>query len=68
MLGFNIGPIRAVDQNEMKATLKLHDLDQSIWLDNITRGLRSSQTHRPRIDDLAVTARAAAIQIGRQEK
>jgi hypothetical protein len=68
MLGFDIGPIRAVNRNEMKATLKLHDLDQSIWLDSFTRGLRSSQTHGLFTDVLAVTVRATAMQIGRQEK
>ncbi len=68
MLGFDIGPNRAINRNERGATPQLHDLDQSLWLDNITGGLGSSQTHGPYIDDLAVTARAAAMQIGRQEK
>jgi hypothetical protein len=27
----------------MKATQKLHDLGQSLWLDNITRGLPRSR-------------------------
>ena len=30
----------------MKATTKLHDLGQSLWLDNITRGLRESPLER----------------------
>ena len=28
----------------MKATQKLHDMGQSLWLDNITRGLLTSGT------------------------
>jgi len=39
----------------MKATQKLHDLGQSLWLDNITRDLLSSGTLRRYIDDLSVT-------------
>jgi transaldolase len=39
----------------MKATQALHDLGQSIWLDNITRNLLSSGTLRRYIDELSVT-------------
>jgi len=39
----------------MKATKALHDLGQSIWLDNITREMLDSGTLRHYIDDLAVT-------------
>ena len=39
----------------MKATQQLHDLGQSLWLDNITRGLLTSGTLRRYIDELAVT-------------
>jgi transaldolase len=39
----------------MKATQHLHDLGQSLWLDNITRGLLSSGTLRRYIDELSVT-------------
>jgi transaldolase len=39
----------------MKATQKLHDLGQSLWLDNITRGLLSSGTLRRYRDEFAVT-------------
>jgi transaldolase len=39
----------------MKATGKLHDLGQSIWLDNITRDLLESGTLQHYIDDLSVT-------------
>ena len=39
----------------MKATQKLHDLGQSIWLDNITRDLLTSGTLKRYIDDLSVT-------------
>lgn len=39
----------------MKPTLELHQLGQSIWLDNITRGLLTSGTLKRYIDDLSVT-------------
>src|SRR5258708_377595 len=39
----------------MKATHKLHDLGQSLWLDNITRDLLSSGTLKRYIDELSVT-------------
>jgi transaldolase len=39
----------------MKATQQLHDLGQSLWLDNITRGLLISGTLRRYINELAVT-------------
>lgn len=39
----------------MKPTKTLHDLGQSLWLDNITRELLSSGTLKRYIDDLSVT-------------
>jgi transaldolase len=39
----------------MKATQQLHDLGQSIWLDNITRDLLTSGTLQRFIDELSVT-------------
>ena len=39
----------------MKATKSLHNLGQSIWLDNITRELLDSGTLQRYIDDLSVT-------------
>jgi transaldolase len=39
----------------MKATQSLHNLGQSIWLDNITRELLDSGTLKRYIDDLSVT-------------
>jgi len=39
----------------MKATTKLHDLGQSIWLDNITRDLLNSGTLKRYIHELSVT-------------
>jgi len=39
----------------MKATQMLHNLGQSIWLDNITRDLLDSGTLKRYIDELAVT-------------
>jgi transaldolase len=39
----------------MKPTQQLHDLGQSLWLDNITRDLLDSGTLKQYIDDLSVT-------------
>jgi transaldolase len=39
----------------MKATQRLHDLGQSLWLDNITRGLLTQGTLRHYIAELSVT-------------
>ncbi len=39
----------------MKPTQQLHDLGQSLWLDNITRGLLTSGTLRRYIDELSIT-------------
>jgi transaldolase len=39
----------------MKATGKLHEMGQSLWLDNITRGLLTSGTLRRYIQELSVT-------------
>lgn len=39
----------------MKATKALHDLGQSLWLDNITRQLLNSGTLQRYIDELSVT-------------
>src|SRR5262245_58902803 len=39
----------------MKATRVLHDLGQSLWLDNITRGLLSTGVLRRYIDEFSVT-------------
>src|SRR6516225_2829244 len=39
----------------MKATQKLHDLGQSLWLDNITRDLLTSGTLKRYIEELSVT-------------
>lgn len=39
----------------MKATQQLHDMGQSIWLDNITRDLLDSGTLQTYIDELSVT-------------
>src|SRR6202008_3531763 len=41
--------------NKMKATQILHELGQSLWLDNITRDLLDSGTLKHYIDDLSVT-------------
>jgi transaldolase len=39
----------------MNATQKLHDLGQSLWLDNITRTMLTAGTLRQYIDELSVT-------------
>src|SRR5262245_51906391 len=39
----------------MKPTKALHDLGQSLWLDNITRDLLNSGTLQRYIDELSVT-------------
>jgi transaldolase len=39
----------------MKPTMQLHDVGQSIWLDNITRDLLDSGTLQRYIDELSVT-------------
>ena len=39
----------------MKATQKLHELGQSVWLDNITRDLLTSGTLKRYIADLSLT-------------
>jgi transaldolase len=39
----------------MKATQQLHNLGQSLWLDNITRGLLTSGTLRRYINEFSVT-------------
>jgi len=39
----------------MKATQKLHEIGQSLWLDNITRGLLSSGTLDRYVKELSVT-------------
>ncbi|MDQ2929579.1 MAG: transaldolase, partial [Gemmatimonadota bacterium] len=39
----------------MNATRKLHELGQSLWLDNITRGILRDGTLRRYIDELSVT-------------
>ena len=41
--------------NTMKATEELHDLGQSLWLDNITRDLLTTGTLKRYIDELSVT-------------
>ena len=39
----------------MKATQALHDLGQSLWLDNITRALVSSGTLKKYVDELSIS-------------
>jgi transaldolase len=46
---------RASRSKTMKPTDKLHDLGQSLWLDNITRNLLNSGTLHRYINELSVT-------------
>jgi hypothetical protein len=39
----------------MKSTTTLHDLGQSLWLDNITRSLVNSGTLHRYVEELSVT-------------
>ena len=39
----------------MKTTQKLHEIGQSLWLDNITRGLLASGTLQRYIQELSIT-------------
>ncbi len=39
----------------MKSTQQLHDLGQSLWLDNITRGLLADGTLKRYLSELSVT-------------
>ena len=48
-------PERADRGDSMRATRVLHDLGQSIWLDNITRNLLRTGTLRRYIDEFSVT-------------
>ena len=41
--------------NHMNATQQLHDLGQSLWLDNITRQMLDDGTLRGYIDDYSIT-------------
>jgi transaldolase len=50
----NDGP-NSLGGNKMKATQLLHNLGQSLWLDNITRDLLNSGTLKRYIDELSVT-------------
>ena len=55
-MGRNCVHLFAIDGDDvMKATQKLHDLGQSLWLDNITRDLLNSGTLKRYIDELSVT-------------
>lgn len=46
---------RTTEVSNMKPTEKLHELGQSLWLDNITRDLLTSGTLERYIDELSVT-------------
>lgn len=48
-------PTPAIVGKNIKPTQRLHDLGQSLWLDNITRGLLTSGTLRGYIDKLSIT-------------
>jgi hypothetical protein len=67
-MGFDIGPTLAMSPGEMITTQQVDDLGRNRRLDNITSAVGSSQTHGLYIDDLAVSARTAAMQFSWQEK
>ena len=49
-------PIRGlIEGGAMKPTQQLHELGQSLWLDNITRKLLTSGTLRRYLDELSIT-------------
>jgi transaldolase len=48
-------PLIQLEGDAMKPTGKLHDIGQSLWLDNITRELLNSGTLQRYIDELSVT-------------
>jgi transketolase len=48
-------PTPAIISKNIKPTQQLHDVGQSLWLDNITRGLLTSGTLRGYIDKLSIT-------------
>src|SRR5262249_16901216 len=55
---WRFGPKRSADQargDTMTATRALHDLGQSLWIDNITRGMLRSGSLQQHIDELSVT-------------
>ncbi len=43
----------------MKSTQQLHDPGQSLWLDNITRGILNDGTLLRHINELSVTGQAS---------
>jgi transaldolase len=53
--GHQVGQIDISGEPSMKATQKLHEMGQSIWLDNITRGLLNSGTLQRYIREFSVT-------------
>ena len=48
-------PFLEVEMTTMKPTEQLHHMGQSLWLDNITRGLLTSGTLERYIRDLSIT-------------
>jgi transaldolase len=44
-----------MEQHRMKPTQQLHEIGQSLWLDNITRALLSTGTLKRYVDELSVT-------------
>src|ERR1700747_253942 len=57
MLKFQCVPTLLFNREKkiMKATANLHDLGQSLWLDNITRSLLQGGLLRRYIDELSIT-------------
>lgn len=52
----------------MKATQRLHDLGQSLWLDNITRGLLTKGTLRRYIDELSFPRQLSSGELVKRDR
>jgi len=52
--------------DDMNATQQLHDLGQSLWLDNITRALLASGTLGRYFRDFAVTGELKTVSMGQR--
>ena len=52
----------------MKATQKLHDLGQSLWLGNITRGLLTEGTLSRYIDQLSFSRQLSSGELVKRDR
>ena len=63
-----VGPMLAINRNEMKTTQQRGGLGRNRSLDNITRELLSNARHRHSMDEPAVTVPTTFTQIGCHEE